>query len=62
MTTRVTPRPVSQSAIANSDRVIVVKVRTSCIRLARGPTPGTRTQHTTSAFPTSNAATRAMIS
>jgi len=62
MTTRVTPSPVSQSAIANSDRVIVEYVRTSCIRRARGPTPGTRTQHTTSAFPISSAATRAMIS
>jgi len=37
MTTRVTPSSVNQSAIASSERVIVVYVRTSCIRRARGP-------------------------
>ena len=42
MTTLVTPSAVNQSDIANSDRVMVVYVRTSCIRRARGPTPGTR--------------------
>jgi len=60
ITTLVTPRPASQSDIISNDRVIVEKVRTSCSR--RRPGPGTRTQHTNSALPTSNAATRWMIS
>ena len=37
ITTRVTPSSVNQSAIASNDRVIVVYVRTSCMRRARGP-------------------------
>src|SRR3954449_3043599 len=60
MTTRVTPRPASQSPSANTAAVIVEMVRTSCIRLPPGP--GTRAQHTTSALPTSRAATRSMTS
>jgi hypothetical protein len=37
-------------------------VATSCIRLPDGPEPGTRTQHTNSALPMSNATTRSMTS
>jgi hypothetical protein len=58
--TRVTPRPASQSASPSSAAVIVVTVRTSCMRCPRGP--GTRAQHTTSALPISSAATRSTIS
>src|SRR4051794_2483991 len=52
--------PASQSPSPSSAVVIVETARTSCIRWPPGP--GTRAQHTTSALPTSRAATRSMTS
>jgi hypothetical protein len=56
ITTRVTPNSRNRSANNSSHRVIVEYVNTSCDRFAPGP--GTRTQHSTSALPISNAAIR----
>jgi len=58
ITTRVTPRPYSQSAISSSDLVVVAKVRTSWRRLPGLVSCGTRTHATSIALPISNAATR----
>jgi hypothetical protein len=60
ITTCVTPSSSSRSASNVSERVIVEYVATSCRR--RPPSPGTLTQHTTSALPTSRAATRSISS
>ena len=62
MTTRVTPRQRSRSAIPSSERVIVEYVVTSCSRRPGLSSSGTRTQQTSSALPMSSAATRSMIS
>lgn len=60
--TYILPSDASRSAILNMSRVNVLKVVTSCARRPLPETPGTRTQHTTSAFPISNAATRSTMS
>ena len=62
MITRVTPNSVSRSTITSSERVIVEYVTTSCARRPDPPRSGTRAQHTSSALPMSNPATRATIS
>jgi hypothetical protein len=62
ITTRVTPKARSRSAITNSERVIVECGVTSCSRRPGLLSSGTRTQQTNSALPISNAATRSMIS
>ncbi len=48
--------------MASSGRVIVEWVCTSCSRFPAWSSSGTRTQHVSSALPTSSAAARSMIS
>ena len=55
-----TPSSTSRFASSHNDGTIVECVDTSCTRRSRRR-PGSRTQHTTSALPMSNAATRSMI-
>jgi hypothetical protein len=57
ITTRVTPRPYSQSASSSSDLVVVAKLRTSWRRRPGLVSCGTRTHATSVALPISSAAT-----
>ena len=54
---RAAGRPSPAATGSSSSRCV-----TSCTRARPDPAPGTRTQHTSSALPMSNAATRSMIS
>jgi hypothetical protein len=62
ITTRVTPRPYSQSASSSSDLVVVANVRTSWRRRPGLASCGTRTHATSVALPISSAATRSTSS